>query len=333
MEDMAAYSVTFEPPVRTRCGDIDLYACGPWCQGPLLPQALNIVAGLDLRALGHNSPQYIHTLVEALKLAFADRQRYYGDPRFVEVPIDVLLSESYAAERRKRIDLRKAAPGMPEAGDAGRAAAPRQRLPQATAGESVQEPDTSYVSVIDRHGNAFSATPSDGSSATPVIPGTGLCPSSRGSQSWCDPAHPAAVAPGKRPRLTPSPALALRDGKAFMPFGSPGNDVQPQAMLQVFLNLTVFGMDLQSAVEAPRFATYSFPASSEPHAYYPARLNLESRMARGTGDALAALGHDVKWWPELEWRAGAVCAVRVNPDTGILEGAADPRRLSYALGW
>ena len=119
MEDMAAYTVTFEPPVRTRFGDIDLYACGPRCQGPALPQALNIVSGLDLRKLGHNSPQYIHVLVEALKLAYADRHRYYADPRFVKVPIDVLLSESYAAERRKRIDPREAAPGMPEAGDAG----------------------------------------------------------------------------------------------------------------------------------------------------------------------------------------------------------------------
>lgn len=331
LEDMAAYSVTFEPPVRTRFGDIELYACGPWCQGPALPQALNIVSGLDLRKLGHNSPQYIHVVAEALKLAFADRQRYYADPRFVTVPVDVLLSESYAAERRKCIDPRKAAPGMPEAGNAGRAAAPK--LPEPTRGESVQEPDTSYVAVIDRYGNAFSATPSDASSATPVIPGTGLCPSSRGSQSWCDPEHPAAVAPGKRPRLTCNPAMALRNGRAFMPFGSPGNDVQPQAMLQVFLNLNVFGMDLQAAVEAPRFATFSFPASSEPHAYYPARLNLEQSISRGTGDALAALGHDVNWWPELERRAGAVCAVRVNPDTGILEGGADPRRLAYALGW
>lgn len=333
MEDMAAYAVTFEPPVRTRFGDIDLYACGPWCQGPALPQALNIVSGLDLKALGHNSPEYVHVLAEALKLVYADRQRYYTDPRFGEVPMNVLLSESYAAERRKRIDPRRAAPGMPEAGQAGGAAAPRQKMPNAARGISVQEPDTSYVSVIDRHGNAFSATPSDASSSTPVIPGTGLCPSSRGSQSWCDPAHPAAVAPGKRPRLTCSPAMALRNGKAFMPFGSPGNDVQPQAMLQVFLNLNVFGMDLQAAIEAPRFATYSFPASSEPHVYYPARLNLEQRIARGTGDALAALGHDVRWWPELEWRAGAVCAVRANPDTGVLEGGADPRRLAYALGW
>lgn len=333
MEDMSAYKVTLEPPVRSRFGDIDLYACGPWCQGPVLPQALNILSAFNLREVGHNSPQYIHLVTEALKLAFADRQRYYGDPRFVNVPMDQLLSEAYASERRKCIDPRKAAPGMPEAGETDNAAVPKQKTPRAAAGDPVPLPDTSYVCAIDRYGNAFSATPSDGSSATPVIPGTGLCPSSRGSQSWCDPNHPAAVAPGKRPRLTCSPALALRNGKAFMPFGSPGNDVQPQAMLQVFLNLNVFGMDMQTAIEAPRFATYSYPASSEPHDYHPARLNLEQRIPRATGEALASLGHDIKWWPEIEWRAGAVCAIRVNPDTGVLEGGADPRRLAYALGW
>ena len=332
LRDLADYRVTFETPLTTRYAGIDLYTCGPWCQGPVLSQALNIVAGIDLNALGHNSPQYIHVLTEALKLSFADRQRYYGDPKFVNVPIETLMSTAYADTRRKLIDPCKAAPGMPGAGEAGSAASP-QKLPRATEGEPAPLADTSYVSVIDKDGNAFSATPSDGSSATPVIPGTGLCPSSRGSQSWCDPAHPAALAPGKRPRLTPSPALALRNGKAYMPFGTPGNDIQPQAMLQVFLNVNAFGMDVQSAIEAPRFATYSFPSSSEPHAYHPGRLNLENRIPAKTGDSLAALGHEVKWWPEFEWRAGAVCAIRVNPETGVLEGGADPRRPAYALGW
>ena len=333
MQDLADYRVTFETPLKTKFSDVELFTCGPWCQGPVLAQALNLVSGFDLRALGHNSPQYIHVLTEALKLAFADRQRYYGDPKFVTVPMDTLLSARYTEERRKLIDPRKAAPGMPEAGDAGNATAPRQKLPRATQGEPAPLADTSYVCAIDGEGNAFSATPSDGSSATPVIPGTGLCPSSRGSQSWCDPAHPAAVAPGKRPRLTPSPALAMRNGKVYMPFGSPGNDIQPQAMLQVFLNVNVFGMSVQSAIEAPRFASYSYPSSSAPHAYHPGRLNVESRIPAATGDALAKLGHDVKWWPEVEWRAGAVCAIRVNPDTGVLEGGADPRRPAYALGW
>jgi gamma-glutamyltranspeptidase/glutathione hydrolase len=126
--------------------------------------------------------------------------------------------------------------------------------------------------------------------------------------------------------------MLLRDGKAHMPFGSPGNDIQPQAMVQFLLNVVVWDMDPQAAVEAPRFATYSFPSSSEPHAYHPGRLNVENRIDDAVLKGLAALGHDVKPWPEVEWRAGAVCAIRVNPETGLLEGGADPRRPCYALG-
>jgi len=220
---------------------------------------------------------------------------------------------------------------MPPAGEV-RGYAAAAVLPEAARGEPAPLADTSYACVVDADGNAFSTTPSDGSSATPVIPGTGLCPSSRGSQSWTDPAHPAALAPGKRPRLTPNPALVLKEGRLHMPFGSPGNDIQPQAMLQVFLNIALWGMDPQEAVEAPRFASYSFPSSSEPHAYHPGRLNVESRVERATTEALAALGHRVAPWGELEWRAGAVCAIRVNEETGFLEGGADPRRPCYALG-
>lgn len=330
-EDLANYRVRFETPLKTRFAGLDLYACGPWCQGPVLPEALNILSGLHLKSLGHNSVQYIHALTETLKLAFADRHRYIGDPQFVKVPIDTLMSAEYAAQRRRMIRRDQAWPEMPPAGEAGGASV--HKLPKAALGEPAPLADTSYVCAIDRDGNAFSATPSDGSSATPVIPGTGLCPSSRGSQSWCDPGLPASVAPGKRPRLTPSPAMVLKDGKVHMPFGTPGNDIQPQAMLQVFLNINVFGMDPQAAIEAPRFATYSYPASSEPHNYHPGRLNLEARIDKATGEALARLGHRVAWWPELAWQAGAVCAIRVNPETGILEGAADPRRPAYALGW
>jgi gamma-glutamyltranspeptidase/glutathione hydrolase len=330
-QDMAEYRVSFEKPLTIRYGGVDLYACGPWCQGPVLPQALNLLAGYDLRALGHNSPEYIHVVAEALKLAFADRHRYYGDPKFINVPMDTLLSPEYAAQRREMIRQGQAWPEMPAAGNIGGGRSPA--LPQPARGEPAPLADTSYVCVIDRSGNAFSATPSDGSSSTPVIPGTGLCPSSRGSQSWCDPQLPASVAPGKRPRLTPSPALSLKDGKLYMPFGSPGNDIQPQAMLQFFLNVVVFGMDPQAAVEAPRFATYSFPGSSAPHAYHPGRLNLEARIPKDAGEALSRLGHKIAWWPEVEFRAGAVCAIRVDPQTGVLHGAADPRRPAYAVGW
>ncbi len=331
LEDLASYEVTFETPARTRFHGIDVYACGPWSQGPVLPQTLNLLSGFDLKAMGHNSPEYIHTIIEALKLSFADRHRYYGDPKFVKVPLDTLLSEAYAAERRKLIDPETASPGLPPAGDVP-GYPPGPKVPEPAAGNPNPPADTSYVCAVDRHGNAFSSTPSDGSSATPVIPGTGLCPSSRGSQNWTDPAIPAVMAPGKRPRLTPNPAIALKDGKLFMPFGSPGNDIQPQAMTQVFLNVVVFGMEPQAAVEAPRFATYSFPSSSEPHAYHPGRVNVESRIDASIVDKLARLGHKVGAWDPLEWRAGAVCAILVNAENGLLEGAADPRRLSYAMG-
>ena len=332
-EDLAGFRVRFEPPVRTRFRDLDVYACGPWCQGPVVLETLNILSGIDLAALGHNSPDYVHVLAEALKLAFADRHRYYGDPRFVDVPIDQLLAAEFAAQRRHEIDLQRAYPGMPAAGEVRGRPATGGELPPVTHDEPAPPGDTSYVCVIDRHGNAFSATPSDESSDMPLIPGTGLIPSSRGSQSWTDPAHPACLAPGKRPRLTPSPGLVMKDGHVFMPYGSPGNDIQPQAMVQALLNIAVFGMDPQSAVEAPRCGTYSYPASSEPHAYHAGRLNLDGRFPRATGDDLTARGHDVKWWPDLEWRAGAVCAIVRDPKTGVLSAGADPRRPAYALGW
>ncbi len=335
MEDLDEFRVEVEAPVRTTFGDTEVYACGPWCQGPVLLQALNLLESYDLRGYGHNSSQYIHTVVEALKLAFADRHHYYGDPRFVHVPMEALLSEAYTKIRRTLIRDQEAWPEMPPAGDPyGMAAIARSEgaAPAAQAGGSPGL-DTSYVCVVDQHGNVFSATPSDTSIDTPVIPGTGLCPSSRGSQSWTDPNHPSCIAPGKRPRLTPNPALALKNGRPFMAFGTPGGDVQAQAMLQTFLNIVLFGMDPQQAVEAPRFATYSFPDSFEPHRYYPGRLHMEGRIAQEVGTGLSTLGHEVHWWPDWVWRAGAVCCILVDQKTGVLQGGADPRRPSYAVGW
>jgi len=304
----------------------------------MLPQILNLLEGMDLVGLGHNSPAYIHAVVEAVKLAAADREAYYGDPRFVDVPIDVLLSKDYAERRRGSIRADRAAEGMPEPGDVGRRgeAAPSARTAgagAAAASETEGALDTSYVSVVDSHGNAFSATPSDGTRTSPVVPGTGLCPSSRGAQSWTDPDHPSSIAPGKRPRLTPNPAIAIEDGRMVMPFGTPGGDVQVQAMAQVFLNMFVFGMDPQSAVEAPRFASYSFPSSFEPHAYSPGRLCVESSIGAANGAALTALGHKVEWWEERSWKACSVCAIRADAKSGVLHAAADVRRMAYALGW
>ena len=334
MEDFTDYSIKFEPTVKARFMGIDLHACGPWSQGPVLPMALNILKGYDLKAMGHNSPQYIHVITEALKLAFADRHHHFGDPDFVKVPIKGLMSEKYADHRRGLIRDHRAWPEMPPPGDpaAMKELEPRW-IPQPQSDEAPGPGDTTYMCCVDRHGNAFSATPSDGSNKTVIIPGVGIQCSGRGTQSWSDPTHPSSVAPGKRPRLTPSPALAFRNGKVHMPLGTPGGDVQPQAMLQVFLNVNVFGMDAQTAIEAPRVANYSYPGSFEPHDYFPGRLYLESRIPKATGDALAKLGHKVFWWDDWTWLAGAPCTIVVDHKTGVRHGGADPRRPAYALGW
>jgi gamma-glutamyltranspeptidase/glutathione hydrolase len=186
---------------------------------------------------------------------------------------------------------------------------------------------------MDKYGNAYSATLSDTTYDAPVIPGTGLVFSSRGQQSRLAAGHPAQVAPGKRPRLTPSPALALKDGKPFMCFGTPGGDVQSQAMLQVFLNVTQFGMQVQQAVEAQRFSSASFPNSFAPHDYFPGRLCIEEDMPNGVIDEMKKRGHDVQVLPRLPAQSGAVCAVVRDPQTGMKHAGADPRREAYALGW
>ena len=318
--DMAEFRCRMEPPVRVRFADYDVYTCGPWCQGPVLAQMLALLDGVDLAAMGLNTPAYVHTVAETMNLAFADREEFYGDPHFVDVPLDMLLSPEYAAARRALIRADRAFGAMPVDGPVSAA------IP-APAG------DTSYVCVVDREGNVFSATPSDVSYESPIVPGTGMCPSSRGSQSWAVPGHASCVEPGKRPRLTPNPAMAVREGKTLIPFGTPGGDVQCQAMLQSFVNFAVFGMDVQAAIESPRFGTFSFPNSFEPHPYHPGRLMLEGRFDAATRDALVALGHDVDMWDDLTPRAGGMCMIAADLETGVLSGGADPRRQSYAVGW
>jgi gamma-glutamyltranspeptidase / glutathione hydrolase len=333
-DDLASYRSKITPPVRSTFKGMDVLTCGPWCQGPVLLQMLSLLEGVDLKGLGHNTPAYVHLVTEAMKLCFADRERYYGDPRVVDVPMAALLAPAYAAERRKLIGER-AWPEMPPAGavsgfTAGAASYDREA---AAAAGGDGGGDTSYVCVVDRKGNAFSATPSDSSWDGPVIPGLGFVPSTRGSQSWAVPGHASCVAPGKRPRLTPNPALARRGREWIMPFGGPGGDLQAQAMLQVVLNHTVFGMSMQEAVEAPRFVSHSFPGSFEPHVYYPGRLDLEKPIGEATGEALAARGHRVEWLPELSIATAGVCAISGDLQKGILYGGADPRRVARAIGW
>ncbi len=332
-QDLAEYRSEVEMPLRTTFKGTDVLSCGPWCQGPVLLQMLSMLNEVDLKALGHNSKAYIHLLAEVMNLCFADRERYYGDPRFVDVPMQTLLSRAYAQERLKTIRNDRALGEMPPPGAVAGHPAGRTGKPSVAVGEPGLPGDTSYVCVVDSRGNAFSATPSDVSWEGPVIPGLGLCPSSRGSQSWGDPAHTSVVAPGKRPRLTPNPAMAMRRGEFLMPFGSPGGDLQPQGMLQALVNHLVFGMDIQQAVEAPRFVTRNFPDSFEPHTYYPGRLDLEQTIGQPTGDALGALGHKVSWLPDLSLKTAGVCAVSADLKAGKLYGAADPRRTGRAMGW
>jgi gamma-glutamyltranspeptidase/glutathione hydrolase len=332
LEDLAQFHVAIEPPVRSRFDGLDVYTCGAWCQGPVLLETLNILDGIDLRAMRHNSADYVHTLVEAIKLAFADREQFFGDPRFVDVPLDTLMSPAYAEIRRRLIRPDRAWPEMPPAGDIGARharAEPARTRERASAGAH----DTSHVSVIDQDGNVFAATPSDPSYDTPVIPGTGLCPSSRGSQSFADPTHPSSPAPGKRPRLTPMVAMAFLPDGSPMPLGTPGGDVQALALVQVLLNMRLFGMNPQQAVEAPRFASYSFPDSFEPHSYSPGLLYVEDRVPQAVRDALASRGHDVAAWPDFVWRAGAVCVQHADRAGGVIATGADPRRPCYAVGW
>ena len=324
MADLDRFEVGVEPSVSIPYAGGALHSCGPWCQGPVLLQMLRLVEGEDLTSIGHNSVAYVHRLLEAMKLAFADREAHYADPRFRDVPLAELLSDDYTARRRALIDPARANNDV-SAGDP-------HRPGRIAEGSTPVAMDTSYACAIDRHGNAFSATPSDVSADTPVIPGTGLCPSSRGSQSWAVPGHPRAVAPGTRPRLTPNPAMLVSDD-AVMPFGTPGGDVQCQAMLQVLLNVRVFDMSLQAAIEAPRFATHSFPSSFEPHDCFPGRVTMEGAIEARVGEALTAMGHDVEWWPERTFRAGGVCAATRDTRTGLVAAGADPRRPGYALGW
>jgi gamma-glutamyltranspeptidase / glutathione hydrolase len=284
--------------------------------------------------MGHNSADYIHVVTEALKLALSDRHNHFGDPRFIKVPMAGLMSDKYTEWRRGMIRMDQAWPGMPPGGDPKTLTEIENRCMPEPRGEGDPGPgDTSYLCVIDKHGNSMSCTPSDGSDKTPIIPGVGILCSGRGTQSWSDPSHPSSVAPGKRPRLTPNPAMAFKNGKVYMPFGTPGGDVQTQAMLQVFLNVNVFGMQAQDAIEAPRFSNYSYPGSFEPHAYFPGRLYLESRIEKSTADELASRGHKIYDWPDFTWLAGAVCTIVNDHKNGVMHGGADPRRPAYVLGW
>jgi len=338
-EGLANYSCKEEASLSTTFRDYTIKAAGPWCQGPVLLQALNILEHYDLQQMGHNSVEYIHTLTEALKLSFADREKFYGDPKFVEVPVSGLLSKEYAAVCAKRIG-HASCPQMPGFGNPWQFNdSPMPKGYDMHAGclklnsESNDNLDTSYVCVVDKDGNCISAVPSDMSFSGPVIPGTGLVVSTRGSQSFVDEGHASSVRGGKRPRLTPAPFMIFKNDKPWMIIGTPGGDTQCQTILQTFFNVALFNMEVQTATEEPRFATFSYPNSFAPHDYHPNLLRVEQRIGTETIKGLQDRGHRVTTWPDWAWKAGGVCVILVKEETRTLVAGADPRRESCAQGW
>lgn len=331
-QDLAEFRTRYEVPLRTRWRDVEVFNCGPWSQGPVFAESLKLVERAGLESISHNSADYIHLLVESVKAAFSDREYRFGDPLFVDVGLDEIMSDAHIAQRVAAIDKRRAFPGLPP---------PLGHLPCGTewvrdSGLGPRDPvvvarDTSYCCVVDRWGNAFSATPSDGMWGLPVVPGTGLIVSGRGCQSRPDPRHPSGVAAGKRPRLTPNPAIAVKDDGSVMPFGTPEGDTQTQSMLQVFLNIFHFGMDIQEAIEAPRFASWSFPNSFAPFTYLPGRMTAETRIPESTLDDLRSRGHDIQEMPSYSRKLSAVCAIIADQSKNVLRAGADARDPSYAI--
>jgi gamma-glutamyltranspeptidase/glutathione hydrolase len=322
-EDLANFHADLEQPKMGTYRGYEIYKPGFWTQGPVMIEALNILEGFDLKAMGHNSPQYLHTVVEAAKLAFADRDEYYGDPKFSKIPEEILLSKDYAAERRKLIDPQHASIEH-RPGGFGR----RITIPTTTASVGPAN-DTTCVNVVDRQGNAFNATPSGAWLPSVIMGDTGIPLTSRLQSFVMTPGHPNQLMPGKRPRVTLSPTMVTKAGKLELIMSTPGGDNQDQALLQVLLNMLDFGMNPQEAVEAPRFQTEHFYSSFGNHEFVPGKLNLESRISRSTIDALNALGHRVTVTGEWS-NSSAPTVIQVHSD--VLNGGADPRRARFIFG-
>jgi len=334
--DLEKYHGKWENPVSGSYLGYTVYSNGPWCQGPTVPMILQILEGIDLKAMGHNSPEYIATVSQAIELAYADREAYFGDPDFVDVPLQGLLSKEFAAEQRKLINPKRGFGKMPEPGDPwkyeGRPRPERvyqPRLTPASLPPHRAANDTTYLCVVDKMGNAFSLTPSD-FPYSPMVPGYGIMLGNRVQQFRLKDGHPARIAPGKRPRLTPNPSMVTKDGELFMAFGTPGGDQQPQAMVQVFLNIIEFGMDPQAAINAPRFKSLNFPDSFSPHFYYPGKIQLEEAI-QDRAKALSKRNYKVEVLPPPAVTMGAVCAI-IKDKSGKLIGGADPREEAMAKG-
>ena len=342
-QDMANWQATVEQPLGYDYGRYRMLKAGPWTQGPVALQQLAILKGFDLAKLKPTDPDFIHLVVEASKLAFADREAFYGDPKFVDVPIDALLSEDYNRGRRALIgetasmELR---PGTVEGFggkvDARISTAAREAVGASGAGEptvgrlGTVRGDTVHFDIIDKDGNMIAATPSGGwLQSSPVIPELGFPLGTRAQMFWLDESHPAALVPGKRPRSTLSPSMALRDGKPYLAWGTPGGDQQDQWIPQFFLRHVDCGMNLQEAIDAPAWHSEHFPASFWPRQSRPGVLVVEGRLPAATIDELRRRGHVVEVGDD--WSEGRLVAASLDGDRR--RAAANPRGMQgYAAG-
>ena len=352
-DDMARWSAGVEAPLTYNYQGWTVAKCGPWSQGPALLQQLALLKGFDLDKLDPSGPDFIHLVVEASKLAFADREAWYGDPDFVEVPLQALLSDTYNAERRKLIGDRASMelrPGNPTGHGA------RLAMVKGVAGNvaGIGEPtvgrlegsdgkvgrrgaaagDTCHLDVADRWGNMVAVTPSGGwLQSSPIIPELGFALGSRAQMFWLEEGLPNSLAPGKRPRTTLTPSLALRDGKPALAFGTPGGDQQDQWSTQFFLKHVHHKMNLQETIDSPAFHSEHFPSSFYPRAARPGYLGVEGRLPKTTVDELRRRGHEVEVGGD--WSEGrlSACGREDGPDGVVLKAAANPRGMQgYAVG-
>lgn len=340
-DDLAGYHGKIEEPASAPYRGYTVYKAGFWNQGPSLLQTLRILEGFDLRAMGQGSADALHTTVEAIKLGYADRDKYYGDPDFVRVPGDLLLSAPYAAARRALIDPRRASkeqrPGDPKVLGMGvEPKGPAKSVASSGihAGDPKEPGDTTSIQVADAKGNLFSATPSSGwiLGGAFVAGRTGVPMSNRMQAFHLDPSSPNVLAGGKRPRTTLTPTVVLKEGKPFLAIGTPGGDSQDQQILLVLLNIFDFGMDVQAAIEAPRVNSLHPVSSFDNHRAQPGVLEIEASFPARVIDDLKARGHDLRLRPTNGISTGVVAA-GIDPATGRLRGGADLRRERAIVAW
>ena len=338
-QDMATWEAGLETPLTYDYGRYTV--CKPaWSQGPVTLQQLAPLRGFNLDGMDVVGPEFIHVVVECSKLAYADREKFYGDPNFVEVPFSTLLSDGYNAERRKLVSEQASLELRPGSVEGFGALVKAKEGVKLVAGMGAGEPtvgrmgevigDTVHFDIVDKAGNMVTATPSGGwLQSSPVIPELGFCLGTRGQMFWLEEGHPASLAPGKRPRTTLSPTLALRDGDAYLAWGSPGGDQQDQWITQFFLRHVHAGMNLQEAIDAPAWHSEHFPISFWPRTSRPGVLQIEKRVPKESRDELTRRGHIVEVEPE--WSEGRLTAA--SKDGPRRKAAANPRGMqAYAAG-